>query len=52
MCAGGMALPLVLLGLGYTLSGLKALGWVPRYPGFPAGFGAVLEADGISQSAR
>jgi nucleoside-diphosphate-sugar epimerase len=32
-------------------SRLKALGWVPRYPDFPAGFAAVLEAEGSPQRA-
>jgi nucleoside-diphosphate-sugar epimerase len=32
-------------------SRLKALGWVPQYPGFPAGFAAVLEEEGSSQLA-
>jgi nucleoside-diphosphate-sugar epimerase len=31
---------------------LRALGWVPRYPDFVAGFAAVLDAEGIAQSAR
>lgn len=31
---------------------LRALGWVPRYPDFETGFAAVLEAEGIPQSAR
>jgi nucleoside-diphosphate-sugar epimerase len=31
---------------------LKALGWFPRYPDFPTGFAAVLEAEGVPQSTR
>lgn len=31
---------------------LKALGWVPRYPDFPAGFAAVLDVEGLPHSAR
>ncbi|WP_224249129.1 NAD-dependent epimerase/dehydratase family protein [Hyalangium gracile] len=31
---------------------LRGLGWVPRYPDFPSGFAAVLEAEGIPQSTK